>query len=620
MTSPGGSTVVRVMVSVWLVSAVAFGQPANPAPGRSLVPPLVKFGGVIPGGPGTLSVNFGLFEDPEGGVPIWSETQDVVVDASGRYSVVLGATRPEGLPPLLFAGGEPRWVSVRADGRTEMPRTALVSVAYALKAGDADTIGGKPLSAFVLAGDKTGVGADGLTYVDTRVLERALAPAGGANQAATGTPGALVKFAANGTDLASSGLSESASGWLGVQVANPQAPFHVASNTAPAAFFDVYSNGLGALPVVSRAARGTPAAPSAVQADDILGGLAVRGFATTRFSAGRGQVMFKAAENWTDLANGTYLQFTTTPLGSTVFAERLRIAPNGFVGVGASAPAFPLDVRPARGATHVRVGPDAGAPLFLMANQPAVGFNAYAEGGWHYGAPGASASLAFNGTSGSLSVATAPSGAADALVSMTPRLTILNGGNVGVGTTLPLHTLEVAGTFWASGAVTGGAGTFTDSSTDGFGVYGTAANGVGVAGRSQSATGAGGEFTNTAATGKALRATVNGTEVMHVDSGGIHAGPGMVGTPVAIGTVDNTGALRAHSSNVTVEHPSMGNWRIWVQGASLSDAAYVPVVVPSGVGGWYYYSYQGDGSLLVLMQNSNGTWSNGAFSFLIFKI
>jgi hypothetical protein len=76
--------------------------------------------------------------------------------------------------------------------------------------------GGTPLSAFVLAGETSGVGADGLTYVDARVLARSLA--------------------------------------------------------APD----------------NRAARGTPASPTAVQAADILGGLAVRGYGATTFSAGRG--------------------------------------------------------------------------------------------------------------------------------------------------------------------------------------------------------------------------------------------------------------------------------------------------------------------------------------------
>ena len=49
--------------------------------------------------------------------------------------------------------------------------------------------------------------------------------------------------------------------------------------------------------------------------------------------------MYKAAENWTDSANGTYLQFTTTPIGTGAWAERMRIAPDGNVGIGTPAPA-----------------------------------------------------------------------------------------------------------------------------------------------------------------------------------------------------------------------------------------------------------------------------------------
>ena len=37
-------------------------------------------------------------------------------------------------------------------GEVEQPRVLLVSVPYALKAADADTLGGLPASAFVLAG------------------------------------------------------------------------------------------------------------------------------------------------------------------------------------------------------------------------------------------------------------------------------------------------------------------------------------------------------------------------------------------------------------------------------------------------------------------------------------
>ena len=96
---------------------------------------------------------------------------------------------------------------------------------------------------------------------------------------------------------------------IGVNTAALLAGFHAVSGTSPVAFFDVYSNALGALPVVYRAARGASASPTAVQTNDILGGLAVRGYGATTWSSGRGEVMYKAAENRTDGAQGTYLQF-----------------------------------------------------------------------------------------------------------------------------------------------------------------------------------------------------------------------------------------------------------------------------------------------------------------------
>ena len=146
------------------------------------------------------------------------------------------------------------------------------------------------------------------------------------------------------TTLGNSVIYQTPGGSIGMNTTAPAAAFHAVSGAAPVAFFDVYSNALGALPVVYRAARGTPAAPTAVQANDILGGLAVRGYGATAWSAGRGQVMFKAAENWTDAAQGTYLQFTTTPIGSGRWAERMRIAPDGNVGIGTPTPAQMLSV------------------------------------------------------------------------------------------------------------------------------------------------------------------------------------------------------------------------------------------------------------------------------------
>ena len=93
----------------------------------------------------------------QGGDPLWTETQNnVQLDPTGHYSVQLGITKPNGVPTTLFTSGEARWLGVRIAEQAEQPRVLLLSVPYALKAGDAATIGGLPPSAFVLAAPGTG--------------------------------------------------------------------------------------------------------------------------------------------------------------------------------------------------------------------------------------------------------------------------------------------------------------------------------------------------------------------------------------------------------------------------------------------------------------------------------
>jgi hypothetical protein len=332
-----------VLLAVLLVAAAVSAQ----------VPTVIKFSGVLTGGSGarTVSATFSVYGDPKSDTPLWQETQSIAVDADGRYAVLLGATAPDGVPPAIFTTGEARWVGVTIDGdEAGQLRVALASVPYALKAEDATTIGGRPLSAFVLAGDRTGVGADGLTYVDARGLRSGLTPPSPQSGygAATSLIGAnfLARFS-DSLDLTNSALYQATTGRVGVNTVAPQAPFHVVASETPGSFFDVYSGSgvLGALPVVHRAARGTDTSPMAVQADDILGGLAVRAYNGSTFTGGRGQVMFKAAENWTTTANGTYLAFATESLGaSTQAVERMRIAADGKVGVGTTAPGQALTV------------------------------------------------------------------------------------------------------------------------------------------------------------------------------------------------------------------------------------------------------------------------------------
>jgi hypothetical protein len=122
----------------------------------STVPALVNFSGTLTDAngtslSGTVGVTFSLYKDQQGGAPLWLETQNIQPDKSGHYAVTLGATTSQGLPTALFASGEARWLGVQAQGQAEQSRILLLSVPYALKAGDAQTIGGLPPSAFVLA-------------------------------------------------------------------------------------------------------------------------------------------------------------------------------------------------------------------------------------------------------------------------------------------------------------------------------------------------------------------------------------------------------------------------------------------------------------------------------------
>src|ERR1700736_1555126 len=98
------------------------------------------------------SATLAIYAEEVGGTALWQETQNVPVDSDGHYSVLLGSTRNEGLPLELFATGEPRWLGVRFQlpGEAEQPRVLLASVPYALKAADADTLGGRPASAYVV--------------------------------------------------------------------------------------------------------------------------------------------------------------------------------------------------------------------------------------------------------------------------------------------------------------------------------------------------------------------------------------------------------------------------------------------------------------------------------------
>lgn len=225
---------LRVMLVV-LIAVLANPGLAEPSPRSQTsltVPTLVRFGGTLTDSNGKaltnlVGVTFFLYADAQGGSPLWMETQNVQPDSQGHYTVILGATSSEGLPASMFASGEARWLGVQAQGYDEQPRVLLLSVPYALKAGDATTIGGLPPSAFVLATPQSANG----NYLSSTPSSSGSAGSGiGPNIGGKGTAGFLAGWVDNNGDLGNSVLFQSGTGAaakVGVNTKTPAATLDV---------------------------------------------------------------------------------------------------------------------------------------------------------------------------------------------------------------------------------------------------------------------------------------------------------------------------------------------------------------------------------------------------------
>lgn len=77
---------------------------------------------------GVLGVLFAIYDQQEGGTPLWQETQNVEVNKRGRFKAQVGSTKREGIPPELFQTEKPLWLGtlVLLPGEVEQPRVRLV--------------------------------------------------------------------------------------------------------------------------------------------------------------------------------------------------------------------------------------------------------------------------------------------------------------------------------------------------------------------------------------------------------------------------------------------------------------------------------------------------------------
>ncbi len=215
-----------------LVTVASLTAQQSDAASNATIPHLIRFSGLlndISGKPaqGTVGVTFAFYSEQQGGVPLWMETQNVTPDASGRYWVMLGATKSDGLPVELFISKEARWLSVEPQGLPAPARILLLSVPYALKAADAETVGGLPPSAFVLAAPASSASPS------TAASSTSAPPPASGVTTAGGTVN-LIPLWSTATDIENSAISQTGSGTtakIGINTTAPATTLDVKGNT-----------------------------------------------------------------------------------------------------------------------------------------------------------------------------------------------------------------------------------------------------------------------------------------------------------------------------------------------------------------------------------------------------
>jgi hypothetical protein len=563
-----------ILAAFPLRAAQAQGQSTSPA----ALPRVMTITGVFQPADGqpprpVETLTLAIYADAVGGAPLWQELQTVALDATGAYTVLLGATRPDGLPADVLAAGA-EWLGLRFDrpGETEGPRLRLTSVPYALRAADADTLGGRPASAYLLAPASPATGGAGQTTAATPTASSTTAgaaPTASANALLTGTPNYLAKYVST-TDVGpAAALYETAGGSVGLGTTTPLDLFHVRytntnggltgfavqnlgntatsysgmlfydqngalgqfqgfnnvtheyrinniaqtsglfngsinfmigstsrflvtapgnigiGTTAPTALLEV-SNALIPTSAVAnlaatsfgansfgsefagRKARGTPAAPTAAQNGDALAIFGGKGYGATNFGPFSSGLSVQANENWTDTAQGTMLNFTTTLNGTTQPVPRMWIINNGNVGIGTQFGAGAvLEVSNATNAapfgnilTSSFTGTNGGGSLVVgrkargTSAAPTAALNGDILVGFLGSGYGATT---FSGTRGGMFVQAAENWTDTAqgtrlffnttaigTTGPSTKMTIDSSGNVGIGTSNPQAPLEVS--------------------------------------------------------------------------------------------------------------------------------------------------------------------------------
>jgi hypothetical protein len=489
----------------------AFGQQAATT-NATVVPPLVNFSGTltdINGKPLTsiVGVTFSLYNDQQAASPLWMETQNVTPNKNGHYSVQLGSTSSTGLPADIFVAGEARWLGVQPQGQAEYPRVMLLSVPYALKAGDAQTIGGLPPSAFLLAPSATGAPSSTRTAGSAPLISGPVTGSGTVN---------FLPLWDGTSDIISSALFQSGSAptaMVGINTATPSATLDVGTGDVllEAGNLDLQqtssaTNGvitLGGAPFISACCSST--------SFNTFVGTGAGNFTTP--SGYNTAVGYQALTNNTTTGN--------TAVGTTALKANTTGSSNTAVGTGS------LQIN-TTGGSNTAVGASA-----LESNGLGLWNTAVGQGAGASNTTGNSNTFVGQGTdAGSQSLANATAIGANAIVGENNALVLgAPGVRVGIGTATPAYSLDVRGSGNFTGMVTFAPGQVFPGTGNGTITGVTPATGGGLTGGGTSGSVSLG-LTNACASGQVLQWNGGAWACSSVANGtitGVTPGPGLTG-------------------------------------------------------------------------------------------
>jgi hypothetical protein len=340
-----GIAFVSLVLSMTAQKTSGNAVPTTAATTAAQVPRLVRFSGTATeiGGSNAASrvvgVTFSLYAEQTGGAPLWSEVQNVQVDKSGHYTVMLGSTQADGLPLNMFTAAQAQWLGVRVEAQAEQPRVMLLSVPYALKAADAETFGGKPPSAFMpssapeanSSATRSGLGANVKN-------EHPLSITG------SGTTD-YIPLWTNASNLTSSVIFQGSGHEIGIGTSNPVTPLEVTGNnsidivdvTQTGSAGSAVSGDVTATSGHGYGVTGTTASPAGtgvVGVNTATTGNAVGTAGSSSSSTGVGVVGVAASPSGASFGvQGT----TASPVGVGVLGENLNTSGVGYGVVGNSS-------------------------------------------------------------------------------------------------------------------------------------------------------------------------------------------------------------------------------------------------------------------------------------------